>query len=247
MSLSESLGNVINDFKSELTSHGLVLIIIGGIINIISSLLINYFRIPLWLDSTGTILVAVLSGPWTSFITGLLTFIILGINDLTIMPFFLISSVLGLIIGYLHKFKVLSKESGFLELLGLCFFSAIISTLIYSPVTIITLWNGTSYSNLLYQILFGSSNGLTNGLFNSLVGVELLSQLLDKTVVIFTVYIILLLIPEEYFHNEKIKKTNVLRVVKKRVKKKNPKKKKKKREKKEYDEIVTEKEIIIEH
>lgn len=226
MMFSEKLEIFIKDVKSELTSHGFMMIIIGVIINVLLSSAITYFRIPLWLDSAGTIIVAVLSGPWTSFITGLLTFIIFGLSNLSVLPFFLIGSVLGVIIGYLHRLRVLTTESGLLELLGLCMLSSIISTMVYSPIISITLWTGSDYLRLLYELFFGADNTLSPGLFNSLVGVELLAQLLDKTVIIFLVYLIIQFVPEKYFKNERrkkeepiIKKRSVKKPVIKRVKK----------------------------
>jgi len=63
--------------------------------------LIFTLKIPLYLDSIGTVLVGVLAGPWAGAVTGLLTNMIWGLTGLnvTYAPFAAVAAVIGALAG----------------------------------------------------------------------------------------------------------------------------------------------------
>ncbi|MFP4365241.1 MAG: ECF transporter S component [Spirochaetia bacterium] len=73
---------------------GLVLNILGNEINTI-------FRLPLFLDTIGTIFVATLLGPWFGALIGFLASLLVGVIDNPVtIPFGLVNAVIGLITGF---------------------------------------------------------------------------------------------------------------------------------------------------
>ena len=187
---------VFDDFRIELTSYGFFMIFIGAIINIFFSYLTDLIGLPLWIDSIGSIIVSVLSGPWTGLLSGIVTFVIFELMVPNMLPYFLITSIIALITGYFYKFKIITRKMNLLNLLGTCFLLGIVSTLIYSPITV--LLHGVN-GNWMTSLFIGTSDGLANGIFTAIVGPELLAQLLDKTITVFIAFFILILIPKNYW------------------------------------------------
>jgi energy-coupling factor transport system substrate-specific component len=63
--------------KSEFTTSTLVLIPIAIAINVGVNWIVQQLALPLYLDSIGTVLVAVLVGPWSAAITGVLSVLVI--------------------------------------------------------------------------------------------------------------------------------------------------------------------------
>ncbi len=75
---------------------------VGVVINIIGGEIASFLKIPLYLDSIGTILNGCLLGPIGGALTGLISNLVLGlISDPTYIPFALVNIVIGLISGYI--------------------------------------------------------------------------------------------------------------------------------------------------
>jgi len=87
--------------RQSFTTTTLVLIPVAIGINIAVGQLIYALKIPLYLDTIGTILVGVLAGPWAGALTGLLSNLIWGLTGLnvTYAPFASVAAVIGLLAG----------------------------------------------------------------------------------------------------------------------------------------------------
>jgi energy-coupling factor transport system substrate-specific component len=88
----------------------LVMIPVAIAINIAVGQLIYTLKVPLYLDSIGTILVGVLAGPWAGALTGLLSNLIWGLTGLnvTYAPFAAVAAIIGMLAG-------LFSEAGWLR------------------------------------------------------------------------------------------------------------------------------------
>lgn len=89
--------------KKPALDHFFILTIFLSLgLNLLGSALQIYLELPLFLDATGTMLAAVLIGPWIGGLVGLLTNVIKGIcYTTTSLPFGLVNFGIGLIVGYL--------------------------------------------------------------------------------------------------------------------------------------------------
>lgn len=74
-------------------------------INVVLGSVVANLKIPLlFLDTMGTIFVAVVFGPWPAFLVGILTNLISGITaGPTDIPFGLVNGVVGLVTGYIAR------------------------------------------------------------------------------------------------------------------------------------------------
>jgi preprotein translocase subunit SecE len=104
------------NIKKEFSTRTLVLIPIAIAINIAIGQLVYYLKLPIYLDSIGTVLVGALVGPWAGAVTGGLANLLWGVvpppfQNAYSVPFFYVAMVIGLMAGYFGKRGVFEKES----------------------------------------------------------------------------------------------------------------------------------------
>jgi energy-coupling factor transport system substrate-specific component len=99
--------------NNRLNSTALALIPLAIAINIAGGQLITALKLPIYLDSIGTVLTGVLLGPWVGLITGVLTNVIWGVSGLapTATPFAPVAGVIGLLAGFAGRMGAFRKES----------------------------------------------------------------------------------------------------------------------------------------
>ena len=99
--------------RRQFTSQSLVLIAIAVAINMIGGQLISLLKLPIFLDSIGTLISAVLLGPVIGMLTGLLTNLLWGLlTDPIAAAFAPVAMVIGLVAGWLARagwFRTLPK------------------------------------------------------------------------------------------------------------------------------------------
>lgn len=78
------------------------IILFSLFLNFSGSFVTSYFELPLFLDAPGTILSAVMIGPWVGGLVGLVTNILKGLFHMThSIPFGLVNFGIGIIAGYM--------------------------------------------------------------------------------------------------------------------------------------------------
>jgi len=94
----------------KLSTHTLTLMGVAVTINIVAALIGKWFRLPIYLDCIGTLLVAVLQGPTRGAVTGLATNLLLGIMANPMSAVFApVSVVIGLSAGWLARMGGFSR------------------------------------------------------------------------------------------------------------------------------------------
>ena len=90
--------------KSRLSTITLALIPLAIVLNIVVGQITDSLTLPVFLNSIGTMLIAILAGPWVAALTGLLTDLIWGlITGPTAAAFAPVMIVIGLVTGILAK------------------------------------------------------------------------------------------------------------------------------------------------
>jgi len=137
------------------TTLSLVLIPVAVGINYVGKLFAATLKLPLWLDSIGTVLAGMLAGPWIGAISGAVNNIIFGITADPISFWYLITSiVLGLLVGYLAMSGWISS---FGRAINLGLVVALAAAVVSTPINVM-LWEGTTgnvWGDALYTILVG--------------------------------------------------------------------------------------------
>lgn len=161
------LEKIKNDFKGITW----LLIVVGVVVNGAGALAISKTGLPLYLDSIGTVFVAVVAGPWAGALTGLLTNLILGIVSPGYAPYWSVPLLIGLVTGFLANagwFKHWQK--------------VLVAGLIIAILAAVM-------SSLIAAIVFG------NFTFNS--AYFLVEEPVDKVVTALIVFVVLKFLPEQ--------------------------------------------------
>jgi hypothetical protein len=107
---------MLENIRKEFSTRTLVLIPIAIAINIAIGQLVYLLKLPIYLDSIGTVLVGALVGPWAGAVTGGLSNLLWGVvppplQNVYSVSFFYVAVVIGLMAGYFGKRGVFEKES----------------------------------------------------------------------------------------------------------------------------------------
>ncbi|MBI3243940.1 MAG: hypothetical protein HYZ49_16780 [Chloroflexi bacterium] len=105
------MSTMINSIKKEFTTRTLVLIPIAIAINIAVGELVTRLKLPVYLDSIGTVLVGAIAGPWAGLVTGALANLIWGFINPFAAAFFYVAAVIGVMAGLAGRWGAFDRTS----------------------------------------------------------------------------------------------------------------------------------------
>ncbi|MGK7377498.1 ECF transporter S component [Planococcus sp. 1R117A] len=172
-------------FKDDFSLMAMLLIPIGVAINIVGFQLTNVLRLPIFLDTIGTILVGVIAGPWVALLAGLITNLINAIFNPTYLPYALTSMAIGVGAGLLSKY-------GFFKSVPKTIISGIIITVIAvvvsAPITVLVFGGATgNTSSLITATFLASGQQLWTAVFSSSFIVEIADKVVSVLIVFFII------------------------------------------------------------
>ena len=169
----------------------LVLMAIGIALNMALGQLVSMLKLPVYLDSLGTMLVAVLCGPWIGGLTGLMTNLLWGLIQGPTAAFFApVAAVIGIAAG------ILARAGLFRNPWGAAIAGAIIAValaVVAVPIRIY-LFGGVTGSGADFLTAWLSKVG--QDLFSSVVVTVVTSNLADKIVTALLVWAIVRGLPQ---------------------------------------------------
>jgi energy-coupling factor transport system substrate-specific component len=181
-------------FAKDFTTLTLVLIPVAIAINIAIGQLVYAVKLPLYLDSVGTVLVGLVAGPWAGALTGLLSNLVWGMSGLapTYTPFAAVAAVIGMLAGLFGEsgwFKTWWKVivGGLITGLIAAVISAPISAYVFGGVT-------GSGTDLVVAFFRNMGAGILPATFAQ--GVS--SDPLDKMITFLVVWGIVLALPKRF-------------------------------------------------
>ncbi|VYT72361.1 ECF transporter S component [Metakosakonia massiliensis] len=173
------------------TSQALALIVISIAINMIGGQLISMLKLPIFLDSIGTIISAVLLGPLVGMLTGLLTNLLWGLlTDPIAAAFAPVAMVIGLAAGWLARagwFRTLPKVvmSGVLITIAVTLVAVPLRTALFGGVT-------GSGADLFVGWMHAMGQNLVESVAFAVFG----ANLLDKVLTVVIVWLLLRRLPQ---------------------------------------------------
>lgn len=179
--------------KDQFTTRAWVLIPVGVGINIVGGVLVNVLRLPVFLDVIGTLLVAVLAGPWVGALAGVITNLVLGVTTNPVwFPFLITNAAIGLAAGWLAKRGFMRSwpkaiVMGILIMLVAVATSVPISVFLFGGVT------GTG-SSAVTAFFLATGRDLLESVFTSQVIVESA----DKILSVLVAFVIARSVPARY-------------------------------------------------
>jgi energy-coupling factor transport system substrate-specific component len=131
---------MLEKIKKDFTTMTWVLIPVAIAINIVVGQIVVILKLPVFLDSIGTVLVGIICGPWAGALTGALSNTIWGLFNPDSLPWWPVAFFIGLVAGFCANaglFKNWWKVilSGFLIALTAAIVSTPISVFLYGGIT----------------------------------------------------------------------------------------------------------------
>ena len=165
---------------------------------VVGQLVGNVLKLPLYVDSIGTVLVGVLAGPLAGVVTGILSNIVWGLelpNAASTIPFAITSAVIGLLAGVAGKRGVFASKRGpvggaLVAVVG--FLVGLVAAVVSAPIAFLVYGGSTGGGT---DVLVAVFRNFTDNAFTATLLQAGVSDPLDKTVVFLLVWTILLALP----------------------------------------------------
>jgi energy-coupling factor transport system substrate-specific component len=184
--------------QGEFTTPTIVLMAAAIAINIAVGYLVQtVLRLPIYLDSVGTVIVGALAGPWAGLATGFLANLIWGftIGPNTIAPFAITAAVIGFMAGIFGRRGIFassgSPRTGIYSALagGL---TGIVAAIVSAPIAFFVFGGTTGSGTDALVVLF---RGIFDNAFAATFAQGVVSDPLDKLVTFLIVWALLLAVP----------------------------------------------------
>ena len=161
---------LIDSIKRDFNTMTWVLIPVAIAINVVIGQIVLVLRLPVFLDSIGTILVAAVAGPWAGALTGTLSNLIWGLIDPSALPWFPVAMMIGFVAGWcaiagLFKSWWKVMITGFLVAITAALISTPIAVYLYGGIT-------ASGSSFITAFLLQTGRDLVPAVLSTLFLVE---------------------------------------------------------------------------
>ena len=133
--------------KEDFSMLALLIIPVGVAVNFVGGQLASILKLPMYLDTIGTIFAAMLCGPWVGAVTGGLTNVVTGIANPVNFAFIPVNVIAGLVTGFLARKQMFSVWWKWLISM---FVMAWVSIIVSAPIVVLVYggvtgdsWDGT--------------------------------------------------------------------------------------------------------
>lgn len=179
--------------KKDFSTLTIALMAVAIVLNIVLGQVVSLLKLPIFLDSIGTVLVALLAGPWAGALTGLLTNLIWGlISDPVAAAFAPVALVIGLVAG-------LCAKAGLFRQWWQAILSGAIITVALSIVAIpvrVYMFGGVTGSGADFLVAYLLATG--RSLFSAVLITVITNNLIDKVVTALLAWAIVKGLPKRF-------------------------------------------------
>lgn len=177
---------LIDSIKKDFNTMTLVLIPVAIAINVVIGQIVVLLRLPVYLDSIGTVLVGAICGPWAGALTGTLSNIIWGLLiDPNAFPWFPVALFIGFVSGWCARFGLFRTWWG-VVITG--FLVAITAALVSTPIAVY-LYGGITASGSSFITAFLLQTG--RDLVSAVLSTNFLVEPVDKIATALLAYAII--------------------------------------------------------
>ncbi len=177
--------------KKDFTTFTWVLIAVAIAVNIVVGQLASLLKLPIFLDSIGTVLVGVLAGPWAGGLAGLLTNLIWGVISSPVAAAFApVAMVIGIVAGLCARYGLFRTWwQAIIAGLIITVFNAVVAV----PIRLY-MFGGITGSGADFVTAYMLALG--RDLFGSVVVTVFTSNVIDKVVTAVLAWIIIKALPQ---------------------------------------------------
>ena len=182
--------------SSIISVRKMCVIALAIVLNVIGGQIALLFHLPIYLDSMGTIMIAMLYGPVYGMLPPLLYGLVMGFTlDIYSLYFMPVGLMLGLMTGLVSKYFPLKKwrmiPGAILITIPGTIVSSIITAVLFGGIT-------SSGSTVIVQLLNKAGLGLTASVFI----VQILTDYLDRLISLVVVSYLLHVIPSDLYRKD---------------------------------------------
>ena len=182
--------------NSIISVRKMCVVALAIVLNVIGGQIALMLHLPIYLDSMGTIMIAMLYGPVYGMLPPLLYGLVMGFTlDIYSLYFMPVGLMLGLMTGIISKYFSLKKwrmiPGAMLITIPGTIVSAVITAVLFGGIT-------SSGSTVIVQVLNKAGLGLTASVFI----VQILTDYLDRLLSLVVVSYLLHVIPSDLYRTE---------------------------------------------
>jgi energy-coupling factor transport system substrate-specific component len=183
-----------SQLRKDFSTITLVMIPVAIAINIAIGQIIVLLKLPIYLDSIGTVLVGVLCGPLAGLVTGLATNLIWGLSGLNPIytPYFIVGGIIGLMAGIFAQIGWFKKLYLWV-IAGLI--TGLVAALLSAPISAY-LYGGVTGAGTDLVVAFFRAAGAS--VIQAALGQGIVSDPVDKMVTFLLVFVIVLGLPTRF-------------------------------------------------
>lgn len=191
-----NIGTVRREQESMISVRKMCVVALAIVLNVIGGQIALFFHLPIYLDSMGTIMIAMLYGPLYGMLPPLLYGLVMGFTvDIYSLYFMPVGLILGLMTGLVSRYFPLKKwrmiPGALLITIPGTIVSSIITAVLFGGIT-------SSGSTLIVQVLSKAGLGLTASVFI----VQILTDYIDRLISLVVVSYLLKMIPAELYRKQ---------------------------------------------
>ena len=181
------------DIRGSFTPMAIVLIPIAVAINAGLHFITVFLNLPIFLDTIGTILAAILAGPWVAAVAGILTNVVVGlITTPTYIPYAITNAAIGITAGILVYYGFY-RHVWSAAIAGLIL--PLVGATISAPITVVVFGGATGTgSDAVTAFFLASGDKLVSAVFKA----GFLVAIVDKMISSLIAYAVAKNIPASY-------------------------------------------------
>ena len=181
--------------KTDFTMLAILMIPIAVAVNFVGGQLALALKLPVYLDTIGTVLAAILCGPWVGAATGLVTNLIMGISDPISLLYAPVNIAVGLVTGFCARKGGFSIQGGVSKVwwkwVISIFLVVLISIVTSAPITVMLGGVTSAGSSLIVAVLLASGSTI----WEAVIGAELPATILDRVIAVVLTFLVIKVMP----------------------------------------------------
>lgn len=175
--------------KEDFSMLALLIIPVGVAVNFVGGQLASILKLPMYLDTIGTIFAAMLCGPWVGAVTGGLTNVVTGIANPVNFAFIPVNVIAGLVTGFLARKQMFSVWWKWLISM---FVMAWVSIIVSAPIVVLVYGGVTGGGT---SIITAAAMAAGANIWAAFFGTEGVFQVLDRIISFLICWAVIKVIP----------------------------------------------------
>ncbi|WP_088052560.1 ECF transporter S component [Virgibacillus dakarensis] len=170
----------------------LLLIPVGVSLNVVGYQLSTILKLPVFIDQIGTIMVSMIAGPWVGLLTGLLGNVVNGMINPIAIGFSVVSMSVGIVSGYLSKWRFYTNIFGII-------ISCVLLTIVAAfPAAIVTVFLFGGVTGAGTDLLTATFLATGKELWNSIVSTNLITGSINTIINFGISWLIIRRVPDRF-------------------------------------------------